>query len=207
MINTQNMMNQNPFSYFPAPQMEIQKVSGEESARSFPMGPNSSVILLDTLNPLIWVVVTDSSGYKTVSPFTITPYIPEQPVTAADLKDQIGTIIDRLEKIEERMNANAQSDRRNKTMSRYVNLENAMCRELDKLEEKYRGGAEMSEGDLRRIDLLSHSLKSIRCYAEKIEAEESQRAMYENNNGYYANPNMRYMDQNRYQGYPNDRRW
>lgn len=107
-----NGINQNPLlqGYFPSPQMEIQKVSGEESARAFPMGPNSSVILLDTLNPIIWVVVTDSSGYKTVSPFTITPYIPEQPVTAADLKDQIGTIINRLEKIEERMNANVQSN-------------------------------------------------------------------------------------------------
>ena len=106
MVNTQPFMQ----NYFPAPQMEIQKVSGEESARAYPMGPNSSVILLDTLNPLIWVVVTDSSGYKTVSPFTITPYIPEQPVTTADLKDEIGTIINRLEKIEERMNQNVQSN-------------------------------------------------------------------------------------------------
>ena len=108
MMNTPNLQNPLMQSYFPAPQMEIQKVSGEESARSFPMGPNSSVILLDTLNPIIWVVVTDSSGYKTVSPFTITPYIPEQPVTAADLKDQIGMILNRLEKIEEKVNQNAQ---------------------------------------------------------------------------------------------------
>lgn len=90
-------------------------------------------------------------------------------------------------------------------MGRYMNLESAMRKELDKLDEKYGNGAEMSEGDLRRIDLLTHSLKSVRCYMEKVDAEESQRAMYENN---YYNQNTRYMDQNRYQGYaPNDRRW
>ena len=91
-------------------------------------------------------------------------------------------------------------------MSRYMNLQSTMRKELDRLEEKYGNGAEMSEGDLRRIDLLAHSLKSIRCYLEKIDAEESQRAMYENN--FYNNQNTGYMNQNRYQGYmPNDRRW
>lgn len=93
-----------------SPQMEIQKVSGEESAKAFPIGPNSSVILLDANNPLIWVVTTDSSGYKTVNPFTITPYIPKQPVTTDDLKDQLGSIVTRLEKIEERMSSYGQSN-------------------------------------------------------------------------------------------------
>lgn len=105
------MNNVYPYlSNYMGPQMEIQKVNGEESARNYPIGPNSSVILLDAVNPLIWVVVTDSSGYKTINPFTITPYIPETPVTAADLKDQIGSIIDRLDKIEERMSYRGQSN-------------------------------------------------------------------------------------------------
>ena len=89
-------------------------------------------------------------------------------------------------------------------MSMYLGLESALRRELDKLEEKYRNGAEMSEGDLRRIDLLAHSLDSLGCYAEKKNSEEAQRMAYEGS--YY---NQRYADQNRqYPSYmQNDRRW
>ena len=94
----------------PAPQMEILKANGEEGVNAFPMAPNSSAIFLDTKEPLIWVAVTDSAGYKTVNGFSITPYIPEQPVTPADLKTEIGSIIERLDKIEERMSQHAQSN-------------------------------------------------------------------------------------------------
>ena len=110
MTNTQNL--QYPFmqNYFPAPQMEIQRVNGEESAKAFPIGPNSSVMLLDSDNPLIWVVTTDASGYKTVTGFNITPYIPKQPVTTSDIKDELSAIVKRLDSIEERMNKNVQSN-------------------------------------------------------------------------------------------------
>ena len=94
----------------PAPIMEIPKVNGEESARAFNIGPNSSVILMDNDKPLIWVVVTDASGFKTVTPFTISPYTPEQPVSAEALKGEMDGIYDRLSKLEERMNGYAQSD-------------------------------------------------------------------------------------------------
>lgn len=91
-------------------------------------------------------------------------------------------------------------------MNMFPNLEVSLCKELNKLEEKYRSGAEMSEGDLRKADLLCHTLKSLLSYCEKKEAEEMQ------NNNYYV-PNTRYMGQNMNQNmngqYPpyNDRRW
>ena len=72
----------------------------------------------------------------------------------------------------------------------YRNLESKLCRELEALEEKYRSGAEMSEGDLRRIDLLVHSIKSIATYKAMKEAEEAQaysNSSYANNNSYMNN--------------------
>lgn len=54
----------------------------------------------------------------------------------------------------------------------YIYLQSKMCRELEALEEKYRTGAEMSEGDLRRIDLLTHSMKSLATYIAMKEAED-----------------------------------
>ena len=100
---TQPVVNPS-MTYAPLPQREIDKVNGEESAKAFPIGPNSSVILMDQNDPLIWVVVTDASGYKTVKPFTISPYTPEQPVSTNDLKEQLTDISCRLNKLEERIN-------------------------------------------------------------------------------------------------------
>lgn len=99
------------FSQFQQPlqQIEIQKVMGEESARNYPLAPNSSIILLDANNPLIWVVTTDASGYKTVNPFTITPYTPEKPLSQADINDQLEKVNARLDKLEERMHKYGQS--------------------------------------------------------------------------------------------------
>ena len=104
----------------------------------------------------------------------------------------------------------------------YKHLENKMCKELEALEEKYRTNTELSEGDLRRMDLLFHSLKSLETYRAMKEADEMR---YENNsysNGSYMN-NSYGRDMNRYvsrdQGmsghypmnyppmYPEDRRW
>lgn len=94
----------------PLQQTEIQKVTGEESARAYPLGPNSSIILLDSNNPLIWVVTTDASGYKTVNPFTITPYTPEKPLSQSDVNEQLEKVNARLDKLEERMRRYGQSN-------------------------------------------------------------------------------------------------
>lgn len=52
-------------------------------------------------------------------------------------------------------------------------LEKKMCKELGILEDKYASGAEMSETDLKRIDLLVHSLKSLATYRAMYEAEHA----------------------------------
>lgn len=114
---------------------------------------------------------------------------------------------------------------------RYIILENKLCKELELLEEKYRTGAEMSEGDLRKIDLLVHSMKSLATYTAMKQSEMNQynNSSYGMNNGSYSNNsygNNSYMDnshmmrQNRdvnsemsghypmnYPMYPEERRW
>lgn len=56
---------------------QITRVNGENGARAFNMMPNSSAILLDEHDPLIWLCLTDGAGYKTIKPYTITEYVPE----------------------------------------------------------------------------------------------------------------------------------
>ena len=94
----------NPYyGYQPQMQMptsqiqQITKVTGENGARAYAIGPNSSALLLDETAPLVWLVQTDGAGYKTVTPFTITKYVPEP---APDYK----SILDRLTRLEERVN-------------------------------------------------------------------------------------------------------
>ena len=62
-------------NYINLPKMEVIRVNGKNGVDAFQMGANSSVILLDTTNPLVWFVQTDGAGYKTSTPYKIEPYV------------------------------------------------------------------------------------------------------------------------------------
>lgn len=106
MFNQFGMGQGSPFGY-PAPSMpawggnlqktEIIRVHGENGARAFQMAPNSSVLLLDESAPLVWLAQTDGAGYKTVTPYTITPY---QAAPAPDL----GSLEGRIKRLEDMLN-------------------------------------------------------------------------------------------------------
>ena len=91
----------NPYQYQPQPS-QVTKVNGENGARAFTMGANSSALLLDESGLLVWLVVTDGAGYKTVSAYDITPH---QVVPAPDF----GSLEDRIKKLEEIVNGSADS--------------------------------------------------------------------------------------------------
>ena len=70
-------------------------------------------------------------------------------------------------------------------MKRYEDLDKAMCKELEKLDKKYRGDvAEMSQQDADRADTLFHALKCAETYyamvgaGEDDEDEEHSRKSY-----------------------------
>lgn len=81
---------------------EIIHVNGENGARALQMMPNSQALLLDDTAPIVWLAQTDGAGYKTVTPYTITPYQAEPEISVKDLDM-------RLRKIEEVIN-NAKSN-------------------------------------------------------------------------------------------------
>lgn len=60
--------------YRQAPRQEVVKVNGENGARAFQLGANSSALLLDESGMVVWLITTDGAGYKTVAPFDITPH-------------------------------------------------------------------------------------------------------------------------------------
>ena len=86
-MNTPLPMTMN--GQFPNLRQEIVKVNGENGARAYQMNPNSSALLLDENNPIVWLVQTDGAGYKTVSPFSISPYQPAPPIDLNDLNERL----------------------------------------------------------------------------------------------------------------------
>lgn len=96
------------------PHYEIIHVNGENGARALQMAPNSNALLLDDTADLIWLAQTDGAGYKTVTPFSITPYQPAPPVSIDALEERIARL---EEMINEQNAAAAQSKRTGKPKS------------------------------------------------------------------------------------------
>lgn len=61
-------------------------------------------------------------------------------------------------------------------MDKFETLEKQMCMELEAIEQKLKGGTEMSETDLKRADMLAHAMKSLATYKAMKEAEEFEYA-------------------------------
>ena len=78
------------------------KVNGENGARSYQIGANSSALLLDESGLMVWLVTSDGAGYKTVTPYDITPH---QVTPAPDF----GSLESRIKRLEEMLNDSADS--------------------------------------------------------------------------------------------------
>ena len=101
---SQNYYNPYNLSNFTTlPQYNIVQVNGKNGAEAFQMAPNSKALLLDETAPLVWFVQTDGAGYKTCTPYSITPYKPEQP------EDALKSLEQRITNLEERLNAQSNS--------------------------------------------------------------------------------------------------
>lgn len=77
---------------------QITRVNGRNGAEAFRMAQNSSALLLDENDPIVWLATTDGAGYKTLTPYTITPYQPAPPVDVNSLEN-------RIKRLEEIVNA------------------------------------------------------------------------------------------------------
>ena len=79
------------------PRQEIIRVNGENGAKAYQLPPNSSALLLDESAPLVWLIQTDGAGYKTTTPYTITPY---QAQPAPDYN----SLAERIQRLEDMIN-------------------------------------------------------------------------------------------------------
>ena len=81
-------------------QTQVVRVNGENGARAYQIGPNSSALLLDESGMMVWAVTSDGAGYKTVAAYDI---VPHQATPAPDY----GSLENRIQKLEDIVNGNA----------------------------------------------------------------------------------------------------
>ena len=111
MYNYSNYLNNpyNPYnlgnatginSPYQSQNQEIIKVNGREGANAYPLNtPNSSVMMLDINQPILYVKVSDGAGYCNITTYTISPF--EQEIKNNTNTDDLEKRIKRLEELYE----------------------------------------------------------------------------------------------------------
>lgn len=71
----QNNVYQKPYYNFQTPNIlppqQVTQVNGRASIDTIQMSPNSSVLLLDTTAPIVWLCVSDGVGRVSATPYDI----------------------------------------------------------------------------------------------------------------------------------------
>ena len=108
---------------------EIIKVSGRNGAEAFEMGPNSTILLLDTTAPIVWYKETDGAGYPKLVPYQIAQIPeqePEKPLSAKSFEETMTIFENNLTaRMEEILNGKSNSDSNRAKQSRSSNKDGA----------------------------------------------------------------------------------
>ena len=99
-------------SFQQAPQQtKVVEVTGRAGAEAYQLAPESSVLLLDTTAPIVWLIKTDGAGYKSMVPYDIKVHEEEKPV------DHYKELEERISKLEETINAKSNTSNATKRKS------------------------------------------------------------------------------------------
>lgn len=79
------------------PQQIIQSNGVPDSLR---MSPNSSVLIADSINPIVYRCVSDGIGNVSTEAYDISPHKSEEQIEKENILDTLRQINDRLEKLE-----------------------------------------------------------------------------------------------------------
>lgn len=82
------------------PPQQILQANGESSIKAIRMSPNSSVLIADTTQPIVWKCVSDGLGNVTAEAFDITHHKTEEEVEKENTNNLLTDISKRLERLE-----------------------------------------------------------------------------------------------------------
>ena len=81
----------NPYFTNVQPQ-QVTQVNGKASVDQIKLAPNSSVLLMDTTAPIVWLCVSDGLGAVSKQPYDITPHLEKLPVDTNELETRLTAI-------------------------------------------------------------------------------------------------------------------
>lgn len=101
------------------PPQQILQANGKASIDSIRMSPNSSALIADTTQPIVWKCISDGLGNVKAEAFDITPHKTEEQVEKENLNSTLNEINDRLKKLEK--NYESFISRNNESTGKTVN--------------------------------------------------------------------------------------
>ena len=90
-------MPQNNYGMQMPQRCEVIRVNGRNGVDAFRMAPNSSILMLDENEPLVWLKKTDGAGYATVTSSPIAWYQQPAPVDVNALDARIRRLEEKLD--------------------------------------------------------------------------------------------------------------
>lgn len=86
------------------PPQQVLQANGKASIDALRMAPNSSVLIMDSKEPIVWLCTTDGIGNVTSAPYDISPHKDPDPVDVNGLESRVASIENILTRLEEKLN-------------------------------------------------------------------------------------------------------
>lgn len=83
------------------PQQQVIQVNGKASVDTIQLAPNSSILVMDTSAPMVWLCVSDGVGKVTATPYDITEHKETPPIDTASLEQRITAVENFINKLME----------------------------------------------------------------------------------------------------------
>lgn len=112
MMNYPQMGNYNPNpSPTMLPHQQITQVNGKASVDTIQLAPNSSILVMDTSAPIVWLCVSDGVGKVTSTPYDIAIHKDAPLPDVNSFEIRINNLEKSIEKLEEKVNAKSDTAR------------------------------------------------------------------------------------------------
>lgn len=87
------------------PQQQIVQVNGKASVDTIQLAPNSSILVMDTSAPIVWMCVSDGVGKVTATPYDISVHKEKQTSEYENIEQRIAVIEKAIVEMEDKINA------------------------------------------------------------------------------------------------------
>lgn len=93
------------------PQQQIIQVNGKASVDTIQLAPNSSILVMDTSAPIVWMCVSDGVGKVTATPYDISVHKEESPADIKSMEQRLSIIEAAMIEMEDKLNAKSNVNR------------------------------------------------------------------------------------------------